>query len=128
MMKSFFLTAAFLLFLLQISCSGDDLVVAFEGERELGEGEQVPFALHQNYPNPFYNTTTIRYDLAGPMRARLAVYTEDWYEVAVLFDGAFDQGGGYAITFDAANLPSGIYYCRMDGAGITEIRPMRLVR
>jgi hypothetical protein len=119
---------AFLLCLLQISCSGDELVVAFEGDSELDENEQVPFALYQNYPNPFNGTTTIRFDLAGPMQARLAVYTEDWYEVAVLFDGPFNQGGGYAITFDAVNLPNGIYYYRMDGAGTTEIRPMRVAR
>ncbi len=117
-----------LLFFFQISCSSDDLAVAFEGDRKLADGEQAPFALYQNYPNPFMGTTTIRYDLAGPMHARLAIYTEDWYEVAVLFEGPFSQGGGYAVTFDGVDLPSGIYYCRMDGLSTTVIRPMRLVR
>jgi len=128
MTKSLLLFSALLLFLLQTSCSGDELLVAIEGDRELEEDEQAPFVLHQNYPNPFDGTTTIRYDLAGPMHARLAVYNEDWSEVAVLFDGAVSQGGLFAITFDAVNLPSGIYYYRMDGAGTTVIRPMRLAR
>ena len=127
-MKKMLLPAfACLALFFQTSCSGDDLLVAFEGDRELMENEQGPFALHQNYPNPFMGATSIRFDLNGPMHARLAIYTEDWREVEVLFDGPFNQAGGYAVTFDAVGLPSGIYYCRMDGLGTTVIRQMRLV-
>ncbi len=53
--------------------------------------------LHTAFPNPFRETTTLRFELPRPERVRLSVYNVLGERVATLFDGP--AGGG---THDAA--------------------------
>ena len=75
----------------------------------------------QNYPNPFRETTTIRYSLPRSMRVRLAVFDVLGREVAVLVDKRQD-GGVYAVDFDARGLAPGVYVARfeIDAFGFTK--------
>jgi hypothetical protein len=70
------------------------------------------FALHQNYPNPFNPTTTISYDVMTASQLSLRVYDLLGREVATLFDGQ-ETPGRHSVTFDARNLASGVYLCRL---------------
>lgn len=76
-----------------------------ETERALG--------FDQNFPNPFLQSTTIRYSLPQSMRVRLAVYDVLGREVALLVDAQQDAGI-YTVEFDAGELPAGLYLARIE--------------
>ena len=73
----------------------------------------IQFGLGRNHPNPFTSATTIPYQLAEPVHVRLAVFDILGREVAVLEDR--EQGAGaHEAWFDAAALPAGVYFVRME--------------
>ncbi len=70
------------------------------------------FALWSNYPNPFNPSTQIKYSLGQNCKVRLVVYDLRGKVVKTLVD-ASQRAGDHTITFDARNLPSGIYFYRI---------------
>ena len=87
----------------------------------------VKFALHPNFPNPFNPSTAIRYDVKQTGHVRLAIYNLLGQEVASLVDGQ-QLAGTHTITWNASNVPSGIYLCRMEADGFAQTRKMLLVK
>jgi hypothetical protein len=83
-----------------------------------------PF-LDQNYPNPFNPSTMIRYGLPSDMRARMTVYTLLGKPIKVLFDERQASGIHY-YDFSAADLPSGVYFYRLETPGGTLTRRMTI--
>jgi len=71
------------------------------------------FELAQNYPNPFNPTTAITYRVAQASRVSLKIYNSIGQEIATPIS-AFHQAGNYRLRFDAAGLPSGIYFYRLN--------------
>jgi glucose/arabinose dehydrogenase len=71
------------------------------------------FFLHQNYPNPFNPYTQITYDIASESYVRLSVTNLLGQEISVLDDGT-KRAGRYTVDFDASNLPSGVYFYKLD--------------
>ena len=64
--------------------------------------------LYQNFPNPFRGVTTIVYSLLQPGRVSLRIYNLLEKEVAVLVNDN-RPAGSHSVSFDAGDLPSGIY-------------------
>jgi photosystem II stability/assembly factor-like uncharacterized protein len=85
------------------------------------------FLLDQNFPNPFNPSTTIRFGLPISSAVTLVVYNTLGQEVRTLVDGNIDAGF-HAVTFDAAELPSGLYFYRMRAGDFVETRKLLLVR
>jgi hypothetical protein len=85
------------------------------------------FNLDQNYPNPFNPSTNINFSIPESGNVRLAVYNLVGEEVAVLVDG-FTQAGFYEATFDASNLPSGIYLYKLQSANSVQTKKMMLLK
>ncbi|MCG6960698.1 T9SS type A sorting domain-containing protein, partial [bacterium BMS3Abin03] len=77
----------------------------------------VKFALDQNYPNPFNPTTMINVNLATDSRVKLVVFDILGQEVATLLNGNL-TAGLHQIEFNASNLNSGVYFYRVDAAGV----------
>ena len=73
------------------------------------------FALEQNYPNPFNPTTTVRYHLSENSFVTVKIFDILGREVATLANG-LQVGGTYAIQWDGAGMPSGVYLCRLKSA------------
>jgi photosystem II stability/assembly factor-like uncharacterized protein len=77
--------------------------------------------LYGNYPNPFNSMTKIKFsvpllkELEGGI-VSLTVFDLLGREVAVLVNEKL-QPGEYEVRFDAGNLPSGIYFCRLNAGG-----------
>ena len=72
----------------------------------------VEFSLGQNYPNPFNPSTEIRYQLASGGRAMLTIHNLLGQEVARLAD--VDRPAGYySAHWEAAGVPTGVYYARL---------------
>lgn len=70
------------------------------------------FKLFQNYPNPFNPNTLIRYQLPVAGKVMLKVYDILGNDVSILVND-FKLAGEYEIIFNAASLPSGIYFYRI---------------
>jgi trimeric autotransporter adhesin len=83
--------------------------------------------LHQNYPNPFNPSTTIRYGLPERSHVSLAVYNTLGQQVTVLQNGE-QEAGYHDVKFEAANLPSGVYFYRLQAGSYGETRKLCLVR
>lgn len=84
------------------------------------------FALLSNYPNPFNPTTTIRFDLAQAGNVKLTVYNQLGQQVALLVHGSM-QRGAYEVNWNAENLPSGLYFARMEAGNIVQTLKMMLI-
>jgi hypothetical protein len=70
------------------------------------------FMLGQNYPNPFNARTTISYELPQAGVITLDIFTLLGSHVETLFAG-HESAGSHAVIFDAADLSSGVYWCRL---------------
>ncbi len=77
------------------------------------------YSLSQNYPNPFNPTTTVRYALPLDSKVILRVYNTLGQEVRKLAD-RIETTGYKSVNFEASNLPSGIYFYRLDAASVTD--------
>ncbi len=90
--------------------------------------EPATFELAQNYPNPFNPTTNISFTLDEPDHVTLAVYNAGGRQVALLVDGQRALGS-HQVTFDAGDLPSGIYFYQLKtGSGLVETKKMVLAK
>ena len=68
-----------------------------------------------NYPEPFRSSTTVNYSLADQGRVRLAVYDLVGQAVDVLANSV-QEAGTHAVSFNASQLPAGIYVVRLTGS------------
>jgi hypothetical protein len=86
------------------------------------------FSLAQNYPNPFNPATTISFELPAESRVRLEVYNTLGQVVATLIGGEMRTAGGHTVEFDAAGLPSGVYFYRIHAGSFTAMHKMVLMK
>lgn len=85
------------------------------------------FALDQNYPNPFNVSTRISFSIPVEGLVRLKVYDLLGRDVATLVNEV-RRSGSYEITWDAKDLPSGVYICRLTHGNLTISRKLLLLR
>ncbi|MCG8604947.1 T9SS type A sorting domain-containing protein [bacterium] len=90
--------------------------------------QPVAFRLHQNYPNPFNPTTNISFSLAERSAVTLRVYNLLGKEEITLIDGEVYPRGSHSLRFDAASLPNGTYYYRIEVGGHSQVRKMILMK
>ena len=70
-------------------------------------------ALNTAYPNPFNPVTSISYTLSGMDHVKLSVYNLTGQLIETLVDDQQDAGN-YTLVWDATQLPSGMYFLRME--------------
>ncbi|OQY70178.1 MAG: hypothetical protein B6D45_11580, partial [Ignavibacteriales bacterium UTCHB3] len=89
------------------------------------------FALKQNYPNPFNPETKIGFSVpnrnGNSSFVKLAVYDVIGNEIAVLVNDE-RAPGEHVVSFDATNLPGGIYFCRMEADGFNATTKLVLLK
>jgi hypothetical protein len=92
---------------------------------QLNLPEQV--RLNYNYPNPFNAQTTISYSLSQSGPVTLSIYNIMGQKVATLFDGV-QQAGEHRVVWDAQEMSSDIYFCKLTASGLSQCQKMNLVR
>jgi hypothetical protein len=70
------------------------------------------YGMDQNYPNPFNPITTVRFGIPEASTVTLRIYDEIGRDLKTLVNG-FQTTGYHNYEFNAAGLPSGVYFCRM---------------
>ncbi|MEJ2105053.1 MAG: T9SS type A sorting domain-containing protein [Ignavibacteriaceae bacterium] len=90
------------------------------------------FSLKQNYPNPFNPTTNIKYTIPSNVKGEMSnvslkVYDILGNEIATLVNED-KPAGTYEIEFDGTNLPSGIYFYKLQADSFVEIKKMTLIK
>jgi hypothetical protein len=88
--------------------------------------------LGQNYPNPFNPVTLIRYSVAGQdnilsYRVSLKVYDVLGQIVATLVDET-RAPGAYDAQWDATDVPSGLYFYRLQAGSFSDVKKMMLMK
>ncbi len=87
----------------------------------------IAFKLYQNYPNPFNPTTTIQFNVPSSGFVSLKVYDVLGREVRTLVD-KMEQPGNYTVTFNAGNLPSGVYFYMLEAGRFTAVKKMMVLK
>jgi hypothetical protein len=85
------------------------------------------FSLMQNYPNPFNPTTSIRFSALKSSNVNITVYNSAGKEITTLVNMQMNAGV-YKAEFNAAESPSGIYFCKMTAGDISSVIKMVLVK
>jgi hypothetical protein len=91
------------------------------------ESQPSGFYLRQNFPNPFNPTTTIQYEIPQRSFVTLKVYDLLGEEVAILANEE-KSAGNYEVSWDAADLPSGVYFYRLQAEGFVQSKKLMILR
>jgi hypothetical protein len=94
---------------------------------ELNTVSVTTFELSQNYPNPFNPSTNIKFQIANDSFVSLNVYKTLGEKVSTLIN-EFITAGSYEITFDASELPSGVYFYTLKAGNYLATKKMLLLR
>ena len=81
----------------------------------------------QSYPNPFNPTAVISFAIPIAADVSIAVYDMIGREVEVLLR-EFRRAGNHEVTFHSGNLPSGIYFCRLQAGSYVLVKKLVLIR
>jgi endonuclease I len=84
----------------------------------------VALRLHQNRPNPFRRLTTVAFTLDRATAVGLSVYDVQGQLVDRIIPDRMLPPGDHHVEFHACDLPSGIYYCRLEAQGRVLTRTM----
>ncbi|HJY64843.1 MAG TPA: T9SS type A sorting domain-containing protein [Ignavibacteria bacterium] len=91
------------------------------------QGNPDKFVLNQNYPNPFNPSTILSYTLKSDAEVKLTVFNLVGQTVQVLVD-AYQAAGYYELSFDATELPAGIYLYKLQVGDYSSVKRMTLVK
>ena len=112
-----------------IRCIKDGGPVGMEKEKSLPNSCR----LYQNYPNPFNPATTIKYIIpetpymASLPNVTLKVYDIVGRKIATLVND-IKPAGVHSVQFDGSNLPSGIYFYRIQAGEFSLSKKMILMK
>jgi len=96
------------------------------GIEQLTDGVKT-YSLSNNFPNPFNPSTSISYSVPEIDFVTLKVYDVLGSEIATLINEE-KPVGSYEVKFDAAGLPSGIYFYKLQAGSFVETKKMVLLR
>lgn len=99
------------------------------GKESVLSGVAAPeqITLHANYPNPFNPSTNIGFDLPEDAHVALKVYNLIGEEVATLVNER-RAAGTHTVVFDAAHLPSGVYFSVLNVGDVRLVRRLVLMK
>jgi hypothetical protein len=108
--------------------SGDawDILLLFNGVTPTVETVQENFRLFQNEPNPFTESTTIRFSLPSAMEADLIIH-DSFGRTIRSYSGQF-QAGENSIIIDDLILSEGVYFYSLKAGEYIATRDMVIIK
>jgi len=85
------------------------------------------YTLSQNYPNPFNPQTEISFSIPNDGNINLKIYNSTGEEVSNPVK-TFLRKGTHSVTFYAGDLPSGIYFYKLEAEKFSEVKKMMLIK
>jgi photosystem II stability/assembly factor-like uncharacterized protein len=85
------------------------------------------YSLHQNYPNPFNPATTISFSLPLRSFVSLKVFDALGRQVSILVSEEL-PAGKYSRQWNAAGIPSGVYFYRLQAGSFVETKKLILLK
>lgn len=85
------------------------------------------YELYQNYPNPFNPTTNIQFSLAKSGNVTISLFNVLGEKIKTIYDKYTDVGI-YKIVFDGSELPSGIYFYKIEAGNFVKVKKMILLK
>ena len=85
------------------------------------------FALEGNYPNPFNNSTTIRYYIPKTTKVTLRIHNINGHIIEYLVNHK-QEPGFYSVNWDARNVSTGVYFYRIQAEGFQQVKKMLLIK
>ena len=85
------------------------------------------YALLQNYPNPFNPSTKIQFQIRREGHVTMSVYNMLGQLVTKLVDENL-KVGNHAVTFNATNFASGVYFYRIEVNDFSQVKKMMLIK
>jgi Secretion system C-terminal sorting domain len=107
--------------------------VDFDGSYEYSYVVEIDFRafdsylLEQNYPNPFNPTTTIGFGIENKSNVKITILNAIGEEVAVLLNEEREPGF-HQVEFNAANLPTGVYFYQLKSGQFISTKKMILMK
>ncbi|MDH7603953.1 MAG: T9SS type A sorting domain-containing protein [Melioribacter sp.] len=83
--------------------------------------------LLQNYPNPFNAFTNFVFKIPYSTHVNIIIYNSLGQKITTLVDEIKNKGI-HTVRFDGKNLPSGVYFCKLEVNGITMIKQFVLLK
>ena len=110
-------------------CTSGYLFHYGEVQTDVDEDYDTPtnFTLNQNYPNPFNPTTVISFQLAESSSTSLRIYNSLGEEIKTLLNNHM-SAGLHEIEFNAVDLPSGVYFYKLQAGKFSETKKLLLMK
>lgn len=102
---------------------GESILTGIENDKTI-PGQ---FILYQNYPNPFNPTTKISYQIPADDFVTLKIFDVLGREAATLIN-TNQTAGFYEVTFNAANLTSGVYFYKIEAGSFSSVKKLLLMK
>ena len=91
--------------------------------------ENVPsgFYVFQNSPNPFNPATTITFTIPEAGTVTAEIFNTVGQKVETPVSGFF-EAGRHSVTWNAAEYPAGVYFCKVSSVKFSDTVKMTLLR
>jgi hypothetical protein len=109
----------------QIDFNGNFKYYVLANEVVIGSPEK--YELSQNYPNPFNPVTHLGFGISNSGFVSLKVYDVLGNEIKTLVN-EIKPAGYYEVEFNGSNLPSGIYYYKIETESFSQVKKMMIVK
>lgn len=97
------------------------------GIKDRGSLLDTGFQLYTNYPNPFNPSTTIEFRIPHESHVSLEIFNSLGQQVSLLEDQKL-RAGDHRQEWNAATLPSGAYFCRLQADRLVQTRKVLLLK
>jgi hypothetical protein len=110
---------------MELTLQDENMSMIFDSKGNSGINDAI--LSFTNFPNPFPEVTTIKFELIKPSFVQLKVYNNSGSEIATLVN-EFKNAGPYYYNFNGSNLAGGIYYYKIKTNELVQTNTMILIK